>query len=181
METEGVSAARYSPGLSGLRVRRVADAFEQGRGQVTLARVREHCKNDRALGRLLRTLERSREGAARGNTAEYAFLRRQRARSLDGFVVCDRDQIVRQRAVQHRGDEIRRPALDLVRLPLRAAEQRGADGLGDDDTGVGPRLLDDLAGAGQRAARAPAGHPEVQTPAGEVAQDLRAGGGAVVV
>ena len=45
---------------------------------------------------------------------------------------------------------------------------------------LGPRQPDHLAGAGQRAARAPAGDEVVEPPAGEVGQDLRAGGTAVI-
>ena len=60
-------------------------------------------------------------------------------------------------------------------------EQRRALGLGDDDLDVGPRLLEHLAGAGQRAAGAVAGDPVVEPLAGEVAQDLGAGRVAVVL
>ena len=89
--------------------------------------------------------------------------------------------IVADLAVEHRGHEVGRPALDLVRLPLLAGEQlRAPAGSHAIDLHVGARELEHLAGAGQRAARAPAGDPVVEPRAGEVAQDLRAGRLAVV-
>ena len=68
-------------------------------------------------------------------------------------------------AIEHRGHEVRRPALDLVGRKGLARQQRRGRGLGHDDAHLGSREPDDLAGPRQRAAGAPAGH-EVSPGAG---------------
>src|SRR5690606_25345289 len=125
-------------------------------------------------------LERGGGGGAGGDADEDAFLGGQPARGGDGVVVADVDQLVVGRAVEHLRHEVRRPALDLVRLPLVALQQRGAGRLGGDDAHVRARDLEHFAHPGQGAAAAPAADEGVQPPAGEVAQDLGGGGLAVV-
>src|SRR6185369_1607972 len=70
-------------GLGGLGVRSVANSLEQSRRQITLTRIRQHRQNYRVLRCLLRHLQGCRKGAARGDAAEDAFLRCERARGLD--------------------------------------------------------------------------------------------------
>src|SRR5258708_21214175 len=85
-----------------------------------------------------------------------------------------------RRGLEHRGDEIRRPALDLVRGEGLTREERRALGLADHDLNLRAREADHLAGAGEGAPRAPAGHEEVEPLRGEVLQDLRSRGAAVI-
>ncbi len=103
-------------------------------------------------------------------------LLRERARGLDGLVVADGQTLIEDLAIEDRRDEVRRPALDLVRLPLGAAEHRGLLRLDDDDVQIGARRLEHLTGAGERATGTPAGDPVVEALAREVLEDLGAGG-----
>src|SRR5580658_2986823 len=61
------SAGRES---SGLGVTTVTDSFEQRRGEIALAGVRQHRENHRALRRVGRHFERGRDGGAGGDAAE---------------------------------------------------------------------------------------------------------------
>src|SRR5580700_2109044 len=81
---------------------------------------------------------------------------------------------------EDRRHEIRSPALNLVRCPRLAREKRSSGGLCRDDLHVGTRKADHFAGAGQRAPRAPARDEEIEPLAGEILQDFRSGGAAVV-
>src|SRR5690606_12463351 len=105
------------------------------------------------------------------DAAEDAFALRECARGLDRFLVGDGDDAIRDLAIQYAGNEVRGPALDLVRREFGAPEQRGGRGLAGDDTGAGPRELDDLASASERAAGAPARDEEVEPSAREIAVD----------
>src|SRR5690606_1482407 len=73
-----------------------------------------------------------------------------------------------------------RPALDLVRRPVLAREQRGHGGFGGGDLHLRARHAQYVGHAGERAGGAPAADEVVQAAAGEVAQDFRGGGAAVV-
>ena len=93
------------------------------------------------------------EGGAAGNAGEDAFLLRQRLRPLHALGPGDRRQLVIEmlvdRFLQHGRDEVRRPALDRVRLEgrvarrgrtvghallhLPAADQLGVGGLAEHD------------------------------------------------
>ena len=67
------------------------------------------------------------------------------------------------RAIENLRDEVRRPALDLVWLELRALQKRRARGLGDDDLHLGARETNHFARAGQRAAGAPARYADTSS------------------
>src|SRR6185312_15726748 len=113
-----------APGMAELRlVRAFVDAFKEEGAQVALARVRQHSEDDRTFRRVLRYFKRRGESGARGHAAEDAFLLRQRLRVIARDDVLDRDVAVVDVAVQHAADEVRRPALDLVRRPFLAGEQ----------------------------------------------------------
>ncbi len=81
---------------------------------------------------------------------------------------------MRHIAIENGRHEVRRPTLDLVRRERVARQHRGACRLGRDDLHLGTREANHLAGAGERAARAPAGDEEVEALAREVPQDFRA-------
>src|SRR5690606_34407743 len=100
---------------SRLRITTVGNAFEQRSGQITLTRIRQHRENDRAFLRLVRDRQRSRKGGARGQAAVAASAAGTRTGSLEGLGVGDRQDTMRHFALQHARDEIRSPALDLVR------------------------------------------------------------------
>ncbi len=125
-------------------------------------------------------LHGSSEGATGGDTAENALLTCQLTRSLDRLDIGHGDDAIGHIAIEHGRHEIRSPALDLVRGEGLAREERSAFGFGCDDTHIRSRQADHFAGAGQRAAGAPACHEEVQSPADEIRKDLRARGAAMV-
>src|SRR5262249_1081879 len=114
------------------------------------------------------------------DAAEDPLAPREVARARDRPLVGDRDHLVEDVAIENRGDEVGRPPLDLVRLPLLSIEERGACRLARDDPRPRARAFDYLPRAGERATRAPPGDPIVETLAREVREDLRPGGLAVV-
>src|ERR1700727_2496694 len=134
-------------------------ALEERRRQVALAGVGEHRENDAAAGSLGRDFERSGERAAGRDPAEDALALREIARAADRLVVRDRDHVVVDVAIEHRGDEVGCPPLDLVRLPFLALEEGRARRLARDDSRLRARALDHLPRAGERSAGPPAGDP----------------------
>ena len=162
------SVQAREPLVVGARVQVV----EEIGAEIALARVGQHHEQHRARLRRLGRLERRGERCAGRDADEDAFLACEAARHVLAFLVRDRHELIEHLRVQHVGQEVGRPALDLVRRPRFAAEQRRAGRLRRDDLHLGPRELDHLAGARQRAARAPARDPEVEPAAGEVLQDL---------
>src|SRR5215471_2962599 len=150
----------------------LADPFEEYGREVALSGVGEHGQDRDSLALALRDLASSRERSAGGDAAEDPFLRREVAGRGDGLGVGHGHDLVETLAVEDLRDEVRRPALDLVRLPLLAREKRGALRLDDRDLDLFARPAQHVAGAGQRPARAVAGDPPVEPLADEVAQDL---------
>ena len=108
------------------------------------------------------------------------FAARECPRVLHRLRVGHRHDAVGHLALEDLGNEIRGPALDLVRRPGLAREERRPLGLAGDDLDLGAGEADHLPGAGQRAARAPAGDEIIEPLAGEVLEDLGAGRVAVV-
>jgi hypothetical protein len=84
-------------------------------------------------------------------------------------------QVVRDLAVQHRGEKVRGPPLDLVRLPGVALQQGRAGRLSRDDGDFGPRQANHVARAGDGPTGTVPADVIVQPPVGEILEDLRAG------
>ena len=105
-------------------------------------------------------------------------LRADGARRLDGVGELDVDDLVDHALVEDRGDEVGADALDLVGAGRALGQQRRVRGLDRDDLRAGHALLEHLADAGDRAARADAGDEVVDLAVG-VADDLLGGGLAV--
>ena len=153
-----------------LGVRRVADSLEQRGRQVALAGVRQHRQDHRAL-----RAPSARPSAPRRTCRRRRCRRRclpsPRARARPGSPR-RRSRAGSRRATERSSTAGTKSGVQpwiLCGLNSAPVEQRCAGRLGDDDARVRARLLDHLAGAGERAARAPAGDPEVEPLAGEVA------------
>src|SRR6202007_612393 len=132
-------------------------------------------EDHRSLRRCGGHFERSGECRPRGNPAENALAARQRPRALDRLGVADRHDSVGYVALEDLGNEIRGPALDLVRCPALAREERGPRGLAGDDLYLGSGEADHLSRSRERASRAPAGDEVVEPLTDEILQDLAAG------
>src|SRR5687768_4098716 len=120
-------------------------ALEEGRREVALPGVRQHREQDAPRSRPRRDLARGGEGPARGDAAEDSLGPPELACRRDRQIVADGHELVEHRWIEHGRDEVRGPALNLVRLPVAAAEQRGTGGLARDDLRLGARAFDDLA------------------------------------
>lgn len=120
------------------------------------------------------------KGAAARNTAEDAFLLRQRASGVQGFIVSHGDDPIDDFGVEYFGHEVGCPALYLVRRKCLTREQRSALGFGCHDLDLRARQLQNLARAGECAARTPTRDEMVESLASEIAQDFGAGGAAMV-
>ena len=118
--------------------------------------------------------ERRPQRRAAGDPAQHALAAGGEARGLDRVLVVDGDDLVEQVAVQHRRDEARADALDLVRAGAPAGEHRRGRGLDGDHLDVLVALLQERAGAGDRAAGADAGDEVVDLAVQRLPQ-LRAG------
>ena len=152
---------------------------EERRRDVALAGVGQHDRDPLALGLgALRDLERGVQRGAAGDAGQHALAARGQARGLERVLVVDGDDLVEQRAVEHRRHEARADALDLVRAGPAAGEHGRGRRLDGDHLQVLVALLEEAARAGDRAAGADAGD-EVVDPAVERLPQLRAGGAAV--
>src|SRR5207342_1435214 len=122
-------SAGFTSTMAGLQARKpfvvgaFVHAFEQEGAEIALAGIRDHRQHNAAGRQFARDFQRRREGGTAGDTAEDAFLRRQLARGVARDHVVNEQDAVVDLAVDHRADEVGRPALDLVRLPLVAREQ----------------------------------------------------------
>ena len=86
---------------------------------------------------------------------------RHRARRLERVLVVDGHDLVDEALVEHRRDEARADALDLVRPGPAARDHGGRRGLHGDEAAARVALLEEATGAGERAAGADAGHQAV--------------------
>mmetsp|Transcript_23762 Transcript_23762/g.74785 ORF Transcript_23762/g.74785 Transcript_23762/m.74785 type:complete len:329 (-) Transcript_23762:213-1199(-) len=157
----------------------VPDGLEQGGGQVALAEGRDH--DDHALALVLRAGADDvggLDGGARADAAEDALLLGETAGHLDGLLGRHLHDLIDEGGVSVARHEAGADALDLVRAGLAAGEHGGLSGLDGHDEEVRVHGLEELGGAGERAAGADAAEEDVNL-AVSLLPDLRARGLAV--
>src|SRR5690606_27394069 len=136
------------------------------------AGVGQHAQDAAALVRGSGDVQRGGGGGAGGDANEDAFLARQSQRRVARGGVVDLEDVVGHLATEHGGNEVRRPALDLVRVPFLTLQQGGNLGFCGGDLHFRPGQLQHLADAGQGAAGAPATDEVVEAAPGEVGEDF---------
>src|SRR3546814_3901573 len=86
--------------------------------KITFAGVGQGGEEYRTLRRGLRDLQRGRHGGTGGDADQEAFLGGEPTGGVARSDVVNRADVIDHVAVQYRGHEVRRPSLDLVRLPF---------------------------------------------------------------
>src|SRR5262249_29180281 len=153
--------------------------------QIALAQVRQH--DDDKLAGVLGTagdLDGDMGGGAGADAAQDALFAGHAPSHDEGVVILNLDDLVHDAEVEHIGHEAGADTLDLVPAGLQGLalhllrDHRAGHRLDGDALEARLALLDDLADAGNGAARADAGHEDVTLAVG-VAPDFLGGGLAV--
>ncbi len=116
-----------------------------------------------------------RQRSAGGNAHQHALFLRQAKRRIARDHLVHLHDLIDHIGIEYLRDEVRRPALNSVGIPLPSRQQGCLRRFGGDDAGFRPRPFYYLSRAGEGAAGTPAGDPIVQTLSGKILQNLRAG------
>ena len=153
---------------------------KQPRREIALAGIGQHGEEDGTGLCGARDFQCGSEGAAAGDTAEDSLLRSQRPSGLESLVIAHRYDAIDDAAIEHLWYEVRRPTLDLVWRETAARQQRRVLRFRSYDLRVRTGELQCLADTRERPACAPTGNKKIEAATGEVPQDLRTCGVAVV-
>src|SRR5215467_16252196 len=105
---------------SGLRIASLGDPLEENRREIPLTCIRQHGEDHRALRGISGHPGCGSECGPGGDSAENALLAGELPCVLDRLGFRDRNDPMGYLAIEHGRQEIRRPALDLVRGPRLA-------------------------------------------------------------
>ena len=170
---------RYSlfpaAGGQGHRRGRTRSVLKERRGEITVAGVGQEGDDGLALVLgALGKLDARPDSRTGGNAHEHTLAMADKFSRSKGVVIRNGDDLVINAGIQHVRHKARTNALDLVRTRSALAQDRGGGGFHGDDLDSGLALLEELARAGQRAARADASNKNVDLTVG-VGPDLGAG------